>query len=83
MGEIEAENIEHLVVNDEHLAVIADEVVGSARDGDALGKQTHFEPAKVLLFALIRVGDERLHSDAATYGINESLSRSRPDRSEK
>src|SRR3569833_1167794 len=73
MGEIESEDVEHLVVDDEHLAVIADEVISGAGYGNALRQQAHFKPSQILLFALIRVGNESLHRDAAANCIDEGF----------
>ena len=52
-------------VDDHHLAVIADQVVGGPRDGDALLEQVQFELAEALLTAFVRVRNQRNDFNAA------------------
>ena len=49
----------------EQLVVIAHEVLGGPRDGDALLEQAHLELAQALLAAVVGVRDERGHRHAA------------------
>ncbi len=69
---VEAEHVER-VVDDHHLAVIARQVVGGARDGDPGVEQLQLELAQALLAAAVGVRDERAHDDAARDGRLERL----------
>src|SRR6185312_4764363 len=69
--EVEAEEIEQLVVDDHHLAVVTDEVIGGACNGNALRQQPRFQAAKISFFALIGVRDERFHAHASLGGSHE------------
>jgi len=71
--EVEAKEVQHLVIDNEHFSVVSNEVVGSTGDGDALGEETHFESTQVFLLALVCMGDEGLDGYAATDCLQKSL----------
>ena len=64
-GEVEAVDMQDLVVDDHHLAVIADKVVGGARHGDTGLEQRQFQFAQALGAAAIGVRRQRAHAHAA------------------
>ena len=76
-GVVEAEDVER-VVDHHHLAVIARQVVGGARDDDAGREEAHLELAQVLLAAAIGVGDQGAHGYAARHRRLERLLQLRP-----
>ncbi len=65
--EVESVDVQHAGVDDHHLAVIADKVVGGARDGDAPLEQLQFQAAEALVAAAVGVGRERSHVDPARH----------------
>ena len=72
LGVVEAEDVQH-VVDDHHLAVIARQIVGGARHGDAGVEQPQLELAQALLAAAVGVRDQRPDHDAARHGRLERL----------
>ena len=67
-GEVEAVDVKDPAVDDHHLAVVADQIVGGARHGDAGLEQVHLELAQDLGAAAIVMGGQRPHADAAGDG---------------
>ncbi len=63
--------VERLAIDQQHLVVIAQQVVVGARDRHAGVKQLQLEFAKPLLPAARCAGDERVHLDAARDGALE------------
>ena len=63
-GVVEAEHVQR-VVDDHHLAVIARQIVGGARDRDPGIEQPQLELAQDLFAAAVGVRDERADDDAA------------------
>src|SRR5687767_14972144 len=61
MGEVEGHHEEQPPVDDQHLVVIAREVVRGPRHGHTRIEQTHLELAEALLAAVVGVGDKRGH----------------------
>ena len=74
LGVVEAEDVQR-AVDDHHLAVVARQVVGRARDGDAGVEQPHLELPQALLAALVGVRDERADEHAALDGRSAAPSR--------
>src|SRR5207248_944813 len=68
-GEVEAVDVQDLAVDDHHLAVVADEIVGGARHGDPALQQLQFEFAEALGPASILMRGQRAHA----YAANDSL----------
>ena len=66
LGEVEAEDMQHVVGHHE-FAVIAQQIVGGARDGDPGGEQTLFELAQAVFAAAVGVRDERADAHAALH----------------
>ena len=62
-GEVEAVHVEDALVDDHHLAVIADEIVGAAGHGHAGGQQPQFQLPQDLVAAAVSVRDDGAHVD--------------------
>ena len=67
-GEVESVDVEHPAVDDHHLAVVADQIVGSPGNRDARLEQLHLQLAQVLGAAAIGMRRQRAHVDAAGDG---------------
>jgi len=70
--EVEAHHVKRLI-HDEHLVVVADQVVGRPRHGDPVAEEPKLEIAKELLARPVRVSDERVNTDAARHSVAERL----------
>ena len=68
LGEVEPEDVQRVVGNDE-LAVVADQVVGAARDRHTRGQETLFELAQPALAAAIGMRDERADTHTAHHRL--------------
>src|SRR5439155_9554181 len=66
--EAEPVDVEGPVVNDHHLAVVANEIVRGARDGDAPFEQLHLELPQCLCAAPVRVCGQGADADTAPHG---------------
>ena len=67
-GEVEAVDVQHAAVDDHHLAVIANEIVGGPGHGHPGRQQPQFELSQDLVAAGMGVGDEGANGDAAADG---------------
>jgi len=65
VGEVEGQDVKQTTVNNHQLVVIAYQVVGSSRNGDAYFEQTHLEFAQVYFAAPVGVSNQRTHRNAA------------------
>jgi hypothetical protein len=73
MAEVEGEYMELLAIDDHYLSVIAEQVVGCARDCDAFVKETHFETPQILFSTAIGGSNESLHGNAALHRIQQGF----------
>ena len=67
--EVVAVDVQHAPVDDHHLAVIANQVVRGARDGDAALEELHLELPQALRPAAVLVRRQRADVDAAGYRL--------------
>ena len=67
VGEVEGQDVEQPTVDNHQLVVIAHQIVGGPRNGDAHCQQAHLKLAQVYLAAPIGVGNQGMHRNAATH----------------
>jgi len=68
MCKVKRQHEQRLAIEDYEFVVIADQVVGGARDNYSSFKETHLQGSKMLFSAAINVGDERSYFDASSRG---------------
>ena len=73
MGKIEGHQQQLFGVDDEHLAVIADKVVGSARHRNSALQRPHLEPPQNLVAAAVCIGNQRLDRNPAFDRLKQCL----------
>src|SRR6185312_15400856 len=69
----EGEQVEFFLIDDHHLAVVADQIVGGAGDCNSAVQKAQLELSQVLLASAIRESNQRIDRYSTFYRVFESL----------
>ncbi len=73
VGKVKGQQKQLAAVDDQKLVVVARQVVGGARHGDAGFQQPHFQLPQISFAPAIGVGDQGMHEHAAGGGVGQGL----------
>src|SRR5262249_3715105 len=65
MRQVKRKKVQFLAINQHHLAVVADQVVGSPGDGDSRSQKPQFEFAQISFAAPVGIRDESAYRDTS------------------
>src|ERR1700681_2281584 len=71
VSKIKTKYIQLAAIDDHHLAVIAQQVVGGARHGNASRQESHFQRPEILLAAAVSKGNEGMDQNPSAHGVSQ------------